>query len=109
MQGQRRLFAARNTSLSQQMAQLGKRRGQIADQIIGITAQKTAAARQIELIEQDLKDQVNLFERGLTQAARVRELKREQARLQGMLGELIARKAQAEGPVSYTHLRAHET
>ena len=100
MQGQRRLFAARNTSLSQQMAQLGKRRGQIADQIIGITAQKTAAARQIELIEQDLKDQVNLFERGLTQAARVRELKREQARLQGMLGELIARKAQAEGLIT---------
>lgn len=66
MQGQRRLFAARNTSLSQQMAQLGKRRGQIADQIIGINAQKTTAARQIELIEQDLKDQVNLFERGLT-------------------------------------------
>ena len=55
MQGQRRLFAARKTSLAQQKAQLGKRRGQIADQIIGITAQKTAAARQVELIEQDLE------------------------------------------------------
>ena len=36
----------------------------------------------------------------MTQAARVRELKREQARLQGMLGELIARKAQAEGLIT---------
>ena len=95
MQGQRRLFAARKTSLGQQKAQLEKRRNQIADQIIGITAQKTAAARQVELIEQDLEDQIILFERGLTQATRIRDLKREQARLQGILGELIARKAQA--------------
>ena len=77
-----------------------KRRNQIADQIIGITAQKTAAARQVELIEQDLEDQIILFERGLTQATRIRDLKREQARLQGILGELIARKAQAEGLIT---------
>ena len=95
MQGQRRLFAARKTSLGQQKAQLEKRHNQIADQIIGITAQKTATARQVELIEQDLEDQIILFERGLTQATRIRDLKREQARLQGILGELIARKAQA--------------
>ena len=75
-------------------------RNQIADQIIGITAQKTAAARQVELIEQDLEDQMILFERGLTQATRIRDLKREQARLQGILGELIARKAQAEGLIT---------
>ena len=100
MQGQRRLFAARKTSLGQQKAQLEKRRNQIADQIIGITAQKTAAARQVELIEQDLEDQMILFERGLTQATRIRDLKREQARLQGILGELIARKAQAEGLIT---------
>jgi HlyD family type I secretion membrane fusion protein len=52
------------------------------------------------LIEQDLEDQMILFERGLTQATRIRDLKREQARLQGILGELIARKAQAEGLIT---------
>ena len=36
----------------------------------------------------------------MTQATRIRDLKREQARLQGILGELIARKAQAEGLIT---------
>ena len=52
------------------------------------------------MIEQDLEDQIILFERGLTQATDIRDLKREQARLQGILGELIARKAQAEGLIT---------
>ena len=96
MQGQIRLLKARNASLGQQIAQLGQRRSQIADQIIGITAQKQAAKRQVTLIEQDFENQQILLDRGLTQAPRVRELKREQARLQGIVGELMARKAQAK-------------
>ena len=40
MLGQIRLLKARNASLGQQIAQLGQRRSQIADQIIGITVQK---------------------------------------------------------------------
>ena len=56
MQGQIRLLKARNASLGQQIASLGQRRSQIVDQIIGITAQKQAAKRQVTLIEQDLEN-----------------------------------------------------
>ena len=56
MLGQIRLLKARNASLGQQIAKLGQQRSQIADQIIGITAQKQAANRHVTLIEQDLEN-----------------------------------------------------
>jgi HlyD family secretion protein len=95
--GQRNLFAARRASLDNQIEQLSKRRDQISDQIIGISAQQTALTRQLELIEQELGDQQSLLDRGLTQSTRVLGLQREQASLSGTVGELTSQKAQAEG------------
>lgn len=98
--GQNRLFQARNTAMAQEAEQLGKRRTQIADQIVGIEAQTDALRRQIELIEKELADQQSLLDRGLAQAGRVLSLQREQARLSGQHGELIASRAQAEGRIT---------
>ncbi len=100
MDGQNRLFQARNTAMAQEAEQLGKRRTQIADQIAGIEAQTDALRRQIELIEKELADQQSLLDRGLAQAGRVLSLQREQARLSGRHGELIASRAQAEGRIT---------
>lgn len=95
--GQVRLFTARNTSLGQEVEQLGKRRGQISDQIMGIDAQLDALDQQVVLLGEELTSQQSLLDRGLAQAARVLALQRETASLQGSIGELLAQRAQAEG------------
>jgi len=93
--GQSRLFEARNTSLQRETEQLGKRRIQITTQVDGIDAQRTSLETQIGLIRKELADQQILLDRGLAQATRVLSLQREEARLDGQRGELIASGAQA--------------
>lgn len=100
MAGQNRLMQARAESIARETEQLEKRRAQIADQIVGIDAQQTALARQLELIEMELADQQSLLDRGLAQATRVLSLQREQARLSGTMGDLAAQKAQAGGRIT---------
>ncbi|MCV2893092.1 HlyD family type I secretion periplasmic adaptor subunit [Lentibacter sp. XHP0401] len=97
MEGQRRLFEARNESITQQRDQLAKQREQIGDQIRGIEAQTEALELQVALIGEELEAQSSLLERGLAQASRVLSLRREEARLLGEVGELRASKAQAQG------------
>ena len=98
--GQRNLFFARRDSVAKEIEQLGKRRSQIGNQIDGVTAQESSLARQLALIEEQLASQQSLLDRGLAQAATVLGLQREQARLEGQIGELAASKAQAEGRVT---------
>ncbi|MDT8854569.1 HlyD family type I secretion periplasmic adaptor subunit [Paracoccaceae bacterium Fryx2] len=98
--GQIRLFAARQETLANQTNQLGKRRNQIDSQITGIDAQNAALATQLDLIRQELADQQALLDRGLTQSSRVLNLQREEARLRGQVGELNASRAQAEGRIT---------
>lgn len=100
MAGQTRLMQARAVSIARETEQLEKRRAQIADQIVGIDAQRTALGRQLELIEMELADQQSLLDRGLAQATRVLSLQREQARLSGTMGDLAAQKAQAGGRIT---------
>ena len=100
MQGQQRLFVARQEALEQEVAQMQKRRAQISDQIGGVVSQETALAAQLDLIKQELKAQQALLDRGLAQASRVLSLQREEARLQGLMGELAASKAQAKGRIT---------
>lgn len=99
-EGQVNLFHARRETLAQQIDQMAKRNSQIANQIEGIDAQSTALLEQLRLIEQELTTQQGLLERGLAQVARVLELQREQARLQGQVGSLTASRAEAEGKIT---------
>lgn len=100
MAGQRRLLAARSDSVTREVAQLGKRRAQIASQIAGIRAQQAALDRQRELVARELEAQQSLFDRGLVPAARVLALQREAARLAGQSGELTAAAAQARARIT---------
>ena len=79
---------------------MGKRKSQIGNQIVGIDAQETSLATQLELIQQELDAQETLLERGLAQAGTVLALQRQAASLNGQLGELAANKAQAEGRIT---------
>lgn len=100
VEGQQRLFMARLESLEQEIAQMHKRRTQIADQITGIAAQQSALDTQLGLIKEELVNQQTLLDRGLAQASRVLSLQREEARLSGTIGELAASEAQAEGRIT---------
>jgi len=95
--GQTKLFEARRETLAQQIDQLGKRRAQIASQIEGIDAQSVALDAQIGLIAEELATQQDLLDKGLAQVARVLALQREDARLQGQVGELSERLCHPSG------------
>ncbi len=98
--GQHRLFNARTESMSKEIDQLEKRRGQTTDQIKGIKSQQDALEQQLSLIEEELSSQQSLLDKGLAQASRVLSLQREEARLRGQVGELASSVAQAEGRIT---------
>ena len=77
-----------------------KRTAQIDNQIDGSIAQKSALNTQLDLIEIELANHQKLFDRGLAQASRVLALQRTQAELSGNLGDLVAREADAAGPIT---------
>ena len=104
MDGQTRLLDARLTTMSQEIEQLRERQAQIENQISGLDAQEAALDRQLELISRELADQQSLLERGLSAVTRVLSLSREQARLEGSLGDLQARRASALGQISELEL-----
>ena len=100
MVGQDRLFDARAENQANELSQLSRRREQIGSQIEGIGSQRIAANSQLRLIGEELKDLKTLLDRGLTQAARVLALEREEARLAGSAGQLDASRAEAEGRIT---------
>ena len=95
MEGQTRLFEARNESRQRATEQLTQQRAQIASQLDGIAAQQEALKTQQALIAEELESQRSLLDRGLAQASRVLALQREEANLLGRVGELTASAAQA--------------
>lgn len=102
--GQSNLFLARRESVAREVEQLGRRAEQTQNQIDGIDAQKEALAIQLELIGRELADQQSLLDRGLAQSSRVLSLQREEARLRGSIGELVANRAEAEGRITELEL-----
>jgi HlyD family secretion protein len=100
VEGQQRLFEARRATLAEQRELLSRRIDQIRSQSDGITAQSKALAKQLDLIKQELASQQELLDKGLAQAGTVLALQREQARLEGQLGELAAELAKTEGQVT---------
>jgi HlyD family secretion protein len=100
VQGQQSLFEARKTTLDEEIAQLRERQTQIGLQIEGTEAQLTAVSRQLDLMKQELSDQQKLLDQGLTEAGRVLGLQREQAAMQGSVGELTAAIAESRGRIA---------
>jgi len=100
VEGQSSLFFARRASFAQEQRQLQEQQVQIENQIEGLAAQLTALERQRALISNEIEDVQSLFERGLVQGPRLSELQREDARLQGELGNLTAMVAEAETRIS---------
>ncbi|WP_170295217.1 HlyD family type I secretion periplasmic adaptor subunit [Paracoccus aestuariivivens] len=96
LKGQTSLFRARLDTLGQSLGQLSKQSEQVTSQVQGIDAQSAALQQQRDFIAEELRDQRTLLDKGLAQASRVLALEREAARLDGLLGETTANRAQAE-------------
>ena len=105
IEGQRRLFTARLETQNAQIDQLHKRMDQITAQVDGIKAQTVALTDQIGFLTPEIADQQKLLDKGLTQSARLMDLQREKARLQGNMGELEGNRAQAEGRATEIQLQ----
>lgn len=100
IEGQRRLFLARRDTATREIEQLRERQTQIREEISGAEAQQVALVSQLDFVGQELKDLKELQKKGLAQASRVLALERENARLLGQRGELIATIAGLKGQIS---------
>lgn len=98
--GQRRLFVARQASSALAGDLLGRRIDQIRALQDGLAAQRAALETQLTLIQDDLFGQQRLFDKGLAGQGPVLALRREEARLGGQIGELAANLARSEDQVT---------
>jgi HlyD family secretion protein len=78
---------------------------QSEEEIRGLTAQIASKEKQIEWIQQELEGVRDLWAKKLVQFNRVTSLEREQARLEGERGQLIAATAQSKGKISETRIQ----
>jgi HlyD family secretion protein len=103
--GERRLFESRRSGLAGQQAQLRERITQIGEEIRGLTAQQESKAKEIDYIVDELAGVEQLYAKNLVSIARLKQLQRDQARLQGERGQLIAEIARSRGKVTETELQ----
>lgn len=103
--GERRLFEARRTARAGQKAQLAQRIVQLEEEIEGLSAQAQSKEKQIGLIRDELKGVSELYAKNLVPLTRLVSLQREEARLEGERGQIIASAAQARGKISEIKLQ----
>ncbi len=99
------VFADRLASREGQRQQLEERVQQIRQQIDGLSQQAQAKSDESELINVELEGLISLYEKKLVPIQRVSELRRQEARLRGEHGQLIASISEAKGRITETHLQ----
>jgi HlyD family secretion protein len=103
--GERRLFESRREGLQGQQSQLRERIAQIDEEIRGLAAQQESKQREINYIAEELVGVEQLYAKNLVSVARLKQLQRDHARLQGESGQLIADIARARGKIAETELQ----
>ena len=98
--GQQVLFRARKETFEKEQRQVGERILQTGNQIQGARAQLAALTAQESLTRDELATQEDALSRGLTQSARVSQLRREAAGLAGQIGQLQADIARFKGEIA---------
>ncbi len=103
--GERRLFEARLTSANGQKAQLGERIKQYQEERNGLTLQNSAKTREQKLIREELSRVNDLYRRSLLPVTRVLSIQRDETRIEGEVGTLLAQIAKLGGQVAETRLQ----
>ena len=103
--GEEKLFESRRSARTGQRAQLRERIAQTNEEIRGLSAQQAAKESEIDLIGKELVGVTDLYQKNLVSISRFMQLQRDQTRLQGERGQLIADIARARGKISETELQ----
>jgi HlyD family secretion protein len=103
--GERGLFRARQDALAGQKSQLEERIVQLSREAEGLEAQLEAKAREIELIDMELKGVEDLYRKNLVPISRVMQLRRDNTRLMGEQGALVSQVASTRGKITETRLQ----
>jgi HlyD family secretion protein len=105
LNSERKLFELRRSARLGQKDQLQQRVKQLQEQISGLTAQQDAKTQELSLIAQELQGVRDLWQKNLVPIDRLTALEREQARLEGERGQLVAAAAEAKGKISEIELQ----
>jgi HlyD family secretion protein len=103
--GEQRLFQSRREGRDGQRAQLRERVAQIGEEIRGLTAQQQSKDSEIKLIGEQLVGVSELYKKNLVTSERYMQLQRDEARLHGERGQLIADIARSRGKIAETELQ----
>jgi HlyD family secretion protein len=103
--GEEKLFESRRTARTGQRAQLRERIAQMNEEITGLSAQLEAKGSELELIAKELVGVAELYRKNLVSISRFTQLQRDETRLRGERGQLIAESARARGKISETELQ----
>ena len=103
--GETKLFETRRKTREGLKSQLAERVSQSEEEIRGLIAQVASKEKQIEWMQQELEGVRDLWSKKLVQFNRVTSLEREQARLEGERGQLIASVAQSKGKIAETRIQ----
>jgi HlyD family secretion protein len=103
--GEERLFESRKTARTGQRAQLRERVVQLNEEVRGLSAQQAAKESELDLIGKELVGVAELYHKNLVSISRYTQLQRDQTRLQGERGQIIADIARARGKISETELQ----
>jgi HlyD family secretion protein len=105
LSSERRLFDLRRQDRLGQKRQLQERITQLQQEISGLSAQQDAKDKEVALIEQELQGVRDLYAKNLVQLNRLTSLERDEARLQGERGQLVAQAAEAKGKIAEIQLQ----
>jgi HlyD family type I secretion membrane fusion protein len=104
MAAQRNIFESRRHVYQSRTEILNAKIVKLQEQIKGFDAQSDALERQMDILQLETIDIEELVDRGLERAPRLYALQREAARFEGMLGDLAARRSEAEVLIDETRL-----
>ncbi len=99
-EGEIRLFEENRRTRESQKEQLRLRIQQLEEEITGLSAQRDAKSGELVLIQRELEQVRLLHSKQLTSVSRVYAMEREEKRLGGEHGGLIAQIARAKGQIS---------
>jgi HlyD family secretion protein len=105
LDSERKLFDLRRTARLGQKDQLRERIKQLQEQIAGLVAQQDAKSKEISFVDQELSGVRELWQKNLVQLNRLTSLERDEARVEGERGQLVASAAEAKGRIAEIQLQ----
>ena len=105
LEGQERLFRAREAARAGEVALLRERIGQTREEIAGLQARAVSLKQQSELIARELDVNRETFRQGLTRLDRLLALERAARNLEGMAGTNAASIARIRGRIAELELQ----